>query len=139
MSEIRLESLHGLKSRTDGQRVTFRAKVLRLWEVGGLRMVLIGDESALVRVDIGDVGLEENRSYTFRDALVKTYPGGWHSLSLDGESRIVPLDSDVPISQTAEYVERTYKILSGIHRKKGRAAGRVQPWRHPAAKQTGEG
>jgi hypothetical protein len=139
MTGTRLESLKGLKSLEDGERVTFRAKVLRSWEVGGVRMALVGDGSALVRVEIGGKGLEEGSSYAFRYALVKTYLGGWHSASLDGESVVAPLDSDVPISQSEEYIERTYKILSGIQRKKGRAAGRVEPWRHPAAKRTRDG
>lgn len=126
----RLQELTNLKDRED---VTFRARVLRFWEVGGLRMALAGDKSALVRVEIGALVLEEGRSYEFRHAVVRTYPGGWHSLSFTAGSTVVPLDENVMISQTDEYVERTYKILAGIQRKKGRAAGRIAPWSHPSA------
>jgi hypothetical protein len=129
-----LEELKGLKTRVDGERVTFRAQVLRFWEVGGLRMALVGDESALVRVEIGEAVLEERRSYEFREALVKTYRGGWHSLSLTSGSAVVPLVDEIPVSQSEDYIERTYKILAGIQRKKGRAAGRIAPWRHPTSK-----
>jgi hypothetical protein len=130
-----LERLKDLKRRADGERVTLRARVLRFWEIGGMRMALLGDDSALIRVEIGDAALEESRSYEFREALVKSYPGGWHSLSVSEGAAILPLDEDVPISQSEEYIERTYKILAGIQRKKGRAAARIPPWRHPAAEQ----
>lgn len=139
MTKVTLKSLKDLKSRVDGERVTVRAKVLRFWEVGGLRMALVGDVSALVRVEIGNAALEERRCYEFCDGLVKTYPGGWHSLSISGGTMITPLDQDVPISQSEEYIERTYRILAGIQRKKGRAAGILPPWRHPAAKRRNEG
>ena len=132
MTPAILGSLMDLKTQDDGARVTFRAVVLRFWEVGGLRMALVGDESALVRVEIGDAVLEDKQSYEFRDATARTYPGGWHSLSLTAESAIVPLAEGITISQTEEYIERTYQILAGIQRKKGRAAGRLPPWRHPA-------
>lgn len=132
MTPVILGRLKELKAREDGERVTFRAVVLRFWEVGGLRMALVGDESALVRVEIGDAVLEDGQSYEFRDAVVRTYPGGWHSLSLIAESGIYPLAQEITISQGEEYIERTYKILAGVQRKKGRAAGRLPHWRHPA-------
>lgn len=127
-----LESLRELKTREDGQRVTLRAQVLRFWETGGLRMALVGDESALVRVEVGDAVLDEKQSYEFSDAVVKTYPGGWHSLALTEGSTVSLLERPVLVSQSDEYIERTYHILAGIQRKKGRAAGRLPPWRHPA-------
>jgi hypothetical protein len=127
-----LESLQELKVLGDGERVIFRARVLRFWEVGGLRMALVGDETALVRVEIGDASLDEGWSYEFRHALVKTYPGGWHSASLDDGSEVRALSEEVRVSQSEEYIERTYKILAGIQRKKGRVEGRLPPWRHPA-------
>ena len=99
-----------------------------------MRMALAGDESALVRVEIGDAAIEKGHSYEFRDAVVRTYPGGWHSISLTDASTVSALEESVPVSQSEEYVERTYKILAGIQRKNGRAAGRLPPWRHPAAK-----
>lgn len=132
MTQTTLGSLKELKDRADGERLIFRARVLRFWEVGGLRMALVGDESALVRVEIGDAVLEETRSYEIGDAVVTTYPGGWHSVSLTENSTVSPLAEDVTVSQSEEYIERTYKILSGIQRKKGRTAGRLPPWRHPA-------
>jgi len=137
MSAQALESLRALKDCSAGQRVTFQARVLRLWDVGGLRMCLVGDDSALMRVEIAEAGVLERKSYEFRDALVRQYPGGWHSATLDEESRVVPLDYEVQISQDEEYIERTFKILSGVQRKKGRAAGRLGPWRHPSSKERG--
>ena len=134
MTPAVLGSLKELKTRGEGERVSFRAQVLRFWEVGGLRMVLAGDESALVRIEIGEVLLEEGRSYEFRGGTVRTYPGGWHSLVITEESTVSALEVVVPISQSEEYIERTYKILSGIQRKKGREAGRLSQWRHPHAK-----
>jgi hypothetical protein len=112
--------------------VTFRARVLRFWEIGGLRMCLAGDESALTRVEVGAATLNEGESYEFGGALVGEYPGGWHSAALVEGSEVVRLAVDVPISQDEAYIERTYKILAGVQRKKGRRDGRVAPWRHPA-------
>ena len=48
-----LGSVRDIKNFTSGDRVSFRARVLRVWEVGGLRMCLVGDESALTRVELG--------------------------------------------------------------------------------------
>jgi len=136
-----LESVKALKSHRAGERVSFRARVLRLWEVGGTRMCLVGDESALTRVELGATVVEQGGSYEFQNALVKEYPGGWHSSSLDVDARVLPLAEEIPISQDEAYIERTYKILAGVQRKKGRQEGRVEPWRHPAnvdEKKTGE-
>ena len=136
-----LESVKALKSCAAEERVSFRARVLRLWEVGGLRMCLVGDESALTRVELGATVVEQGLSYEFQDALVKEYPGGWHSASLDADASVLPLAEEIPISQDEAYIERTYKILAGVQRKKGRREGRVEPWRHPAnvdQKKTGE-
>jgi len=127
-----VENLRALKACADGERVTFRARVLRLWEVGGLRMCLVGDESALMRVETGEAELREGESYRFGEAVVQEHPGGWHSAMLTETSCVTPLDHDVRVSQDEAYIERTYKILSGVQRKKGRAAGRVAPWQHPA-------
>ncbi len=132
MNARNLENLKALKACADGERVTFRARVLRLWEVGGLRMCLVGDESALMRVEIGEAALREGGSYRFGEAVVREHPGGWHSAMLAGASGASPLDHDVPVSQDEAYIERTFRILSGVQRKKGRAAGRVAPWQHPA-------
>ncbi|HEV8575285.1 MAG TPA: hypothetical protein VGR43_11330 [Dehalococcoidia bacterium] len=132
MSGKALASLNELKSCGDGGSVTFKGRVLRLWEPGGLRMCLIGDESALMRVELGQAMVREGRSYEFRDAIARSYPGGWHSAELSHDSQVIPLDLDVPVSQDESYIERTFKILSGVQRKKGRAAGRIAAWRHPA-------
>ncbi len=132
-----LRNLKALKLGTAGERVTFRARVLRCWEVGGLRMCLVGDESALMRVEVGEALVEQSKSYEFRDALVRESPakrrlGGWHSVSLVEDSEIVRLSEDVPIAQDEAYLERTYKILAGVQRKKARREGRIEPWQHPA-------
>jgi hypothetical protein len=134
-----LASLKELKSRRDGEYVSFRARVLRLWEVGGLRMCLVGDESALSRIELGQAAVDEGKSYEFRDALVRAYAAGWHSAALTETSEVVALDEDIAVPQDEAYIERTFKILSGVQRKKGRAAGRVEPWRHPARSGDGEG
>ena len=49
-----LATLKRSRNRRTGDRVTFRAKALRVWESGGLRMALVGDPSALTRIEIGD-------------------------------------------------------------------------------------
>jgi len=139
MSARELTTLQELKSCAYGERVTFRARVLRLWEVGGLRMCLAGDESALTRVELAEAEVEEGKSYEFRNAVVREYPGGWHSGALTETSGVIALDDDIRVSQDEAYIERTFKILSGVQRKKGRAAGRVAPWRHPARAGENEG
>ncbi len=127
-----LTNLNALKACRAGEHVSFCARVLRFWTIGGLGMCLVGDELALTRVEIGDATVEESASYEFRDVLVREYPGGWHSASLVKGSQLVRLTEDVPVSQDEAYVERTYKILAGVQRKRGRQEGRVAPWRHPA-------
>ena len=123
-----LGSVQDIKTCREGDRVSFRARALRLWEVGGLRMCLVGDKSALTRVELGRAAVEESRSYEFRDALVQAYPGRWHSVSLTGGGKALPLAEDLPISQNEAYIERTYKILTGVQRKKARREGRIEPW-----------
>src|SRR5207245_2066085 len=99
---------------------------------GRLRMCLVGDESGMTRVETGEAAVERGRSYEFRDASVRQYPGGWTSLSIaDGGSAIV-LSVDAHAPQDEAYIERTFKILSGVQRKKGRREGRLPPWQHPA-------
>jgi hypothetical protein len=122
-----------VKERRQGERVTFRAQALRVWEVGGQRMCLVGDESGLMRVEVGAAVLEEGASYEFRDALVEEYPGGWHSVSIANGGQVVRLAENVPVSQQPEYIERTFKILSGVQRKRARREGRLPAWRHPAS------
>ena len=125
-------SVRGTKACAPGERVTFRARVLRVWEVGGLRMCLVGDESGLTRVETGEAAVERGRSYEFRDAAVRQYPGGWTSLSIAEGGVAVALSEDVPAPQDEAYIERTFKILSGVQRKKGRREGRLPAWQHPA-------
>lgn len=120
------------KGCAPGERVTFRAKVLRLWAVGGLQMCLVGDASGLTRVEIGDVRVDLGKSYQFRDATVRQYPGGWTSVSIVDGGSVFETD-DVSVPQDEAYIERTYKILAGIQRRKGRREGRVPPWKHPPA------
>jgi probable F420-dependent oxidoreductase len=139
MNARELASLKELKSCADGERVTFRARVLRLWEIGGLRMCLVGDESALTRIELGGAQVEEGKSYEFGNAVVREYPGGWHSAALTETSDAIALDDDIGVSEDEAYIERTFKILSGVQRKKGRVAGRVAPWRHPARPGENEG
>jgi hypothetical protein len=127
-----VKTVKDLKSLAPGETATFKAKVLRFWEVGGLRMALVGDPTGLMRVEVGDIKLEEGGSYAFRSASVQQYPGGWTSVSIAPGGKAVPAD-DVSVPQDAAYIERTFKILSGIQRKKGRREGRVPAWKHPAA------
>ncbi len=94
-------------------------------------MALVGDESALTRIELGDRECAAGESYEFRDLAVREYPGGWHSASVTEDSEVVALAEDVPVSQDEAYIERTFKILSGIQRKKARKAGRLPEWKHP--------
>jgi hypothetical protein len=132
MTAKTLANLKAVKACHAGDRVSFRARVLRLWQVGGLRMCLVGDETALTRIEIGDAAAEQGKSYQFSGALVREYPGGWHSASLAEGGEVALLEEEVSVSQDETYIERTYKILAGVQRKKGRREGRVAPWRHPS-------
>lgn len=125
-----LASVKEIKERAEGEFVSFRARALRFWETGGLRMCLVGDESGLTRVEVGDAALEEGKTYEFRNAVVKQYPGGWTSASIADGGDAVAAAEEVAISQDEAYIERTFKILSGIQRKKARQEGRMPPWRH---------
>lgn len=128
----RLNSVAEIKARAAGDVVTFRARALRFWDVAGARMALVGDESALTRIELGNRDCRAGKSYEFRDLIVKEYPGGWHSASVGEASDVVALTDDVPVSQDEAYIERTFKILTGIQRKKARKAGRLPEWKHPA-------
>jgi hypothetical protein len=124
-------SVKDLKSLEPGQTATFRAKILRLWEVGELRMALVGDETGLMRIELGEEAVEDGASYEFRGASVQQYSGGWTSVSLAEDGEAVATD-EVPVPQDEAYIERTCKILAGIQRKKGRREGRLPAWEHPA-------
>ncbi len=138
-----LPNVKAIKACRDGDRVSFRARALRLWEVGGPRMCLAGDASALTRVEVGSAEVVEGRSYEFRDALVREHPsaslragaGGWHSVSIAEGGQAVRLAEEVPISQDEAYIEFTYRILSGVQRKRGRKDGRLPPWQHPGKRE----
>jgi hypothetical protein len=127
-----LPNVKAIKSAAEGERVSFRARVLRVWETGGLRMALVGDASALTRIEIGDAAVEKVKSYEFRDAVVKQYPGGWTSASIADMGEALELGEPIEVPQDEAYIERTFKILSGIQRKKARREGRLPPWRHPS-------
>ncbi len=127
----RLRRVLNIKGMPAGQRVTFRAQALRFWDAGGARMALVGDASALTRIELGDRPCEAGASYEFRQLMVREYPGGWHSASVVEGSEVVPLAERVAVSQDEAYIERTFKILSGIQRKKARKEGRLPPWAHP--------
>ena len=126
-----------LKSLAPGEEATFRARALRLWDIGGLRMALVGDESGLTRVELGAAVVEEGRSYEFTRAAVRQYEGGWTSVSIANGGEALAIDEDVAVPQDEAYIERTFKILSGIQRKKGREEGRLPPWEHPAKRSGG--
>lgn len=130
----RVSDIKGLRA---GQRVTFRAQALRFWDVAGARMALVGDESALTRVELGDRDCEAGASYEFRDLVVREYPGGWHSASVAEGSAVVPLTEAVTLSQDEAYIERTFKILTGVQRKKARREGRLPAWKHPGSERSG--
>jgi hypothetical protein len=131
-----LATVKDLKSLASGEEASFRARVLRLWEIGGLRMALVGDESGLTRIELGAAAIEDGRSYEFRRAAVRQYDGGWTSVSIADGGEALAIEEDVSTPQDEAYIERTFKILSGIQRKKGRREGRLPPWEHPA-KQSG--
>ena len=132
-----MSTVKDLKTLAPGETATFRARVLRLWEVGGLRMALAGDASGLMRIELGDAEVEDGRSYHFRGASVRQYEGGWTSVSIADGGEAVLLAEDVETPQDQAYVERTFKILSGVQRKKGRADGRLPAWEHPAKRDEG--
>ena len=123
-----MATVKDLKSLAPGEEATFRARVLRLWDIGGLRMVLVGDESGLTRVELGAASVEEGRSYEFARAAVRQYEGGWTSVSIADGGEALAVAGDVATPQDEAYIERTFKILSGIQRKKGRREGRLPPW-----------
>lgn len=133
MGVLRLDNVSEIKSLPAGERVTFRAKALRSWDVAGVRMALVGDASALTRIELGDRECEAGMSFEFRCLVVKEYPGGWHSASVAEGSEVIALTDDVPVSQDEDYIERTFKILTGIQRKKARKAGRLPEWKHPGS------
>lgn len=133
MTSANIPAVKALKQLAPGDRATFRAKVLRYWEVGGSRMALVGDASGLTRIELGDAAVETGESYKFREALVRQYPGGWTSVSIAGGGSAVRLGETIDVPQDEAYIERTYKILAGIQRKKGRREGRLPAWEHPAA------
>jgi hypothetical protein len=100
-------------------------------------MALVADESALTRIELGDAACDSGHSYEFRGLVVKEYPGGWHSASVVEGSEVIPLADEVPISQDEAYIERTFKILAGIQRKKARKEGRLPAWKHPGGSASG--
>jgi len=133
-----VDSVRATKDVAGGERVSFRAKVLRLWEVGGRRMCLVGDASGLTRVELGGAAVEDGRSYEFRDATVRQHPGGWTSSSIVEGGTAAAIDEDIETAQDEDYIERTFKILSGIQRKKGRREGRPPAWKHPSQPEEAE-
>jgi hypothetical protein len=129
-----LPDVRATKECDPGAQVTFRAKVLRAWESGGLCMCLVADASGLTRVEIGDAAVTAGASYEFRDATVRQHPGGWTSVSIAEGGAARALAEEITAPQDEAYVERTFKILSGIQMKKARTEGREPPWEHPAGK-----
>jgi hypothetical protein len=101
-------------------------------------MALVGDPSALTRIEVGDITLAPGVSYEFRDATVRQYPGGWTSVSIADDGEAIALEETIDVPQDEAYIERTFKILSGIQRKKGRREGRLPPWQHPQDAAAGE-
>ncbi len=132
-----MSTVKDLKSLASGEEATFRAHVLRLWEVGGLRMTLVGDESGLTRIELGAAAVEDGRSYEFQHAAVRQYEGGRTSVSISDGGEALAIDEGVPVPQDEAYIERTFKILAAIQRKKGRREGRLPPWEHPAKRSGG--
>ncbi len=132
-----LLDLEALKRCRQGERVSFKAKALRVWEIGGATMCLVGDERALTRIELGRLKAQPGQSYRFIDLEVCEYPGGWHSASTVSESSLIALNEDIATSQDEAYIERTFKILAGVQRKKARRERRASPWQHPASERGG--
>lgn len=132
MTTRKLPDVRATKECAPGERVSFRAKVLRTWEIGGLRMCLVGDASGLTRIETGTAEAEAGKSYEFREAVVCQHPGGWTSVSIADDGIAAELSEEIAAPQDEAYVERTFKILSGIQTKKARTEGREPPWEHPA-------
>ena len=90
----------------------------------------------LIRSRLGRGVVGEGRAHEFRRAAVARYEGGWTSVSIAGGGGAA-LAEDVVVPQDEAYIERTFKILSGIQRKKGRQEGRLPPWEHPEKRDGG--
>ena len=127
------------KSLTPGREVSLIAMVLRTWQVRDSGMCLVGDETGLMRIGLGDGNalqsgrgdlaptgqVQEGCTYLFEGLAVRVYTGGWHSLELSAYGRV--LASDQPISVTADekYIQQVYKILTGLERKRQRLGAKI--------------
>ena len=81
-------TVDGVKRVSAGDRVAFRAKVIRSWVVGDTLSALVGDATGLTRIEMGRRRIEEEDSYSFWNGLVREYEGGWRSVALDSASRV---------------------------------------------------
>jgi hypothetical protein len=129
MSETRARivvSVKEVKACAGDERVALRAQVLKTWTFQdgrekGQAACLVGDRSGVMHIDIPqEEDVAVGMSYLFDGLRVLVYPGGWHSLDADTSTRILPLDEAVPVSAEPAYIERVYKILTGVRRKRAR-------------------
>lgn len=109
-----------VKRMQAGDRVSFRAQVLRVWTLGRARSALVGDATGLTRVELGRRQVGEGVSYSFVRAIVHEYEGGWRSVTLDGASRLRQLRRPVPVVAAPDYIERVARILTKMARRRER-------------------
>jgi len=111
-------TVDGVKRLSAGDRVAFRAKVVRTWTVGDTLSALVGDSTGLTRVEMSSRPIEEEASYSFRNGLVQEYEGGWRSVALDSASRVRLLRRPVLVTAPADYVERVTSMLMKMDRRR---------------------
>lgn len=117
MGEI--NKIKDAKLLAEGERISFKAQVLRGWQSSGKNMYILGDESGLIRIDLADAIFQNGHSYLFSNLLVHQYQGGWTSVSLDQNSEPKLLEEQIPVMAEETYIKRVYKILTATDRKKG--------------------
>ena len=111
-------TVDGVKRVSAGDRIAFRAKVIRSWVVGDTLSALVGDATGLTRIEMGRRRIEEEASYSFWNGLVREYEGGWRSVALDSASRVRLLRRPVLVTAPANYIERVASILMKMDRKR---------------------
>jgi hypothetical protein len=126
-------TVDSVKRVSAGDRVAFRAKVIRTWVVRDTLSALVGDTTGLTRIEVGSRPIEEEASYSFWNGLVQEYGGGWRSVALDSASRVRRLRQPVLVTARADYVERVTSILMKMDRRRSHSPSpnRTVPQAYP--------
>ncbi len=88
-------------------------------------MCLVGDETGLVRIGLGGHQVQAERTYLFEGLEVRVYSGGWHSLELTPYGRVLAMEHPVNVTADDKYVQRVYKILTGLERKRQKLGAEI--------------